>query len=340
MPTLLLSADTRDEFHDELQAAAGGALRFAISDPRVRLPSELLRQVDIACMSLDVIGMSTKTELAPEMRVFCEYLRAAPALRWLHAPVAGYDRPIFQEMLARGVTVSTSSGANAEAVAHSALAGFMLLARNGLHWLHAQQQHRWAALRAADAPRDLAGQTAIVIGQGPVGRSIARLLECLELRVFRLRHKPVAGDAAQNIYGYRDLGTLAPQADWIVLACPLSDDTRNLLDANVLNAMPRGSFVVNVGRGGVLDEDALLAALHSGQIAGAHMDVFAAEPLPADSPFWDLPNVLVSPHNAGSSRGFRERGVRIFIDNLARWRRGEALVNEVPPVVTRAAAPY
>lgn len=332
MHTLLVSGPTYDEFREELQAAAGGPLRFAVSRPGEAIAPALLQEVDIACMSLDVIGNSTKTQLSPELQAFSDHLYAASALRWLHVPVAGADRPVFLDMMKRGVRLTTSSGANAEAVAHTALAGFMLLARGGLHWVHAQREHRWAPRRGPQAPRDLPGQTAIVIGQGPIGRSIAALLEGLGVKVLRLRHSPTAEDAARgDTFGYRDLPALAPRADWLVLACPLTDATRMLVDAQVLGAMPRGAFVVNVGRGGVLDEAALLDALGSGQLAGAYMDVFATEPLPPDSPFWDLPNVLVSPHCAGSTTGHRARAIRMFLDNLPRYRRGEPLVNEVAP---------
>ncbi|MFY9509985.1 MAG: NAD(P)-dependent oxidoreductase, partial [Rubrivivax sp.] len=166
---------------------------------------------------------------------------------------------------------------------------------------------------------------------GPIGRSIAVSLDMLGLQVHKLRHRPQPGDAALGIHAYAALHQLARQAQWLVIACPLTQATRHLVDAQVLAAMPRGAFIVNVGRGGVVDEQALLDALASGQIAGAHLDVFEQEPLAPDSPFWDLPNVLVSPHNAGSSQQYGERCVQIFIDNLGRHTRGEPLLNEVPP---------
>lgn len=328
MPTLLITPEVHHDFAADLRAAGGADLRFALADPAHPLSAQDLAEVDIALMSLDVIGPSSRTVLSPLMQLYSEQLRAAPRLRWLHVPTAGVDRPVFQEMLRRGVRVTTSSGANAEAVAHSALTGVMVLARGGLQWLHAQRAHRWAPLRGPDAPADLAGQTAIVIGHGPIGRDIARLLEALGLRVHKLRHRPQPGDAAVGIHGYAALRALAPEAHWLVIACPLTEATRYLVDAAVLRALPRGACIVNVGRGGVLDEQALLDALADGQIAGAHLDVFEQEPLPPDSPFWDLPNVLVSPHNAGSSRQYGERCVRIFLDNLARWTRGEPLRQE------------
>lgn len=329
MPTLLLSPQVHQNFAAELRKAGGDDLRLAVVEEDRPLPASLLAEVDIALMSLDVIGASSRTVLTPYMQLFSDQLRAAPKLQWLHVPTAGVDRPIFQEMLRRGVRLSTSSGANAEAVAHTALMGVMVLARGGLKWMASQRAHQWQPLRGADAQADLGGQTAIVIGHGPVGRDIARLLEALGLRVYKLRHTPQPGDEAQGIYGYAALPQLASEAHWLVIACPLTEATRHLVNEAVLRALPRGACIVNVGRGGVVDESALLAALADGQIAGAHLDVFEQEPLPRDSPFWDMPNVLVSPHNAGSSQKYGERCVHIFLDNLARWTRGEPLMQEV-----------
>ena len=339
MPILLVSPPVHEEFGDTLRAIGGEGLQLLVADAARPPTAQQLADVDIALVSLDVIGTSTKHDLTPYMQFYCDLLLAAPRLQWMHVPTAGVDRPIFQEMLRRGVRVTNSSGANADAVAHTAVMGVTMLARGALHWMRAQREHRWAPLRGADAPRDLPGQTAIVIGQGPIGRSIGRLLEGFGLKVLGLRRSPQAGDAAQGIHAYAQLPELARQAHWLVVACPLSEETRRLVDARVLQAMPRGGHVVNVGRGGVVDEAALLDALASGQVAGAHLDVFEQEPLPADSPFWDLPNVLVTPHNAGSSRQYGERCVHLFIDNLARWVRGEPLLQEVAPDLTLGDTP-
>jgi D-2-hydroxyacid dehydrogenase (NADP+) len=339
MPTLLITPEVHHDYAAELRAAGGADLRFALADTERPLSPRELAEVDIALLSLDVIGPSSRTVLSPLMQLYSDQLRAAPRLQWLHVPTAGVDRPIFQEMLRRGVRVTTSSGANAQAVAHSALMGVMVLARGGLRWMASQRAHRWEPLRGAEAQADLAGQSAIVIGHGPIGRDIARLLEALGLRVHKLRHAPQPGDAALGIHGYDALPALAREAHWLVIACPLTEATRHLVDAAVLRAMPRGACVVNVGRGGVVDEQALLAALADGQIAGAHLDVFEQEPLPPDSPFWDLPNVLVSPHNAGSSQKYGERCVHIFLDNLARWTRGEPLLQEAARGQTLRASP-
>lgn len=334
MLNVLVSSLVRHDFDEALRAAAGVDLHLSVSDPAQPLSPRQLAEVNVALLSLDVIDQSTKLVSTPSMQLFSDQLRAATGLAWLHVPTAGVDRPIFQEMLRRGVRVTKSSGANADAVAHTAIMGVMMLARGALKWLQAQREHRWTPLRGPHAPSDLAGQTAIVVGHGPVGQRVAQLLEALGLRVHRLRHSPQPGDAARGIQGYAHLRELAREAQWLLIACPLTEATRYLVDASVLNAMPRGSFVVNVGRGGVLDEQALLEALASGQIGGAHLDVFEQEPLAPDSPFWDLPNVSISPHNAGATRQYGDRCVHLFLDNLGRWVRGESLHQEVPRDLT------
>jgi D-2-hydroxyacid dehydrogenase (NADP+) len=330
MNTLLLSEPALAQYGDALRAVPGADLECVVSDPARPLPQATLNRVKLALMTQDVIGQSSKTDLSPQLVTFSAQLQAATALQWLHVPTAGVDRPIFLEMLERGVRVTTSSGANAEAVAHTALAGFMALARGLLRWHDAQRTHRWEPVRGPQSPRDLAGQTAIVVGQGPIGRRISALLAELGLRVLRVRRTPRA-DSPEPSHGYGELKALAASADWIILACPLSEQTRHLVDAQVLQALPRGACVINVGRGGVLHEPDLVEAVRRGHIAGAYLDVFEAEPLPPDSPIWDLPNVLVSPHSAGSSQGQSARSVGIFIDNLPRWLDGQALHNEVAP---------
>jgi D-2-hydroxyacid dehydrogenase (NADP+) len=338
MHSLLLSEQALARFGDRLRAIPGADFRFAVSRPGDPLPPSVLDEVEMALMTQDVIGQSSKTDLSPDLLAFSDHLRRAEGLRWLHVPTAGVDRPIFLETHARGVRLTTSSGANAQAVAHTALAGVMVLARGLLRFRDSQTKHRWEPVRGAQSPRDLAGQTAVVVGQGPVGKHIASFLEALDLKVLRVRRTPGASDAAPATHGFDELRELAARADWLVLACPLSELTRNLVDAQVLKAMPRGGHVVNVGRGGVLHEGALLDALQSGHLAGAYLDVFETEPLPADSPWWDAPNVLVSPHSAGSSQGQSARSVDMFADNVPRWLRGEPLANELPPAGAKGGA--
>ncbi|WP_418116729.1 D-2-hydroxyacid dehydrogenase [Variovorax sp. 350MFTsu5.1] len=304
-----------------LQAALDGRAHLLVSPGG---------DADIAFVSRDVTGLSTKHELLPHTQAFHDALRHAPSLRWVHAHSAGADRPVYGELRARGVEVTTSSGANASVVVQTALAGVLMLARQFPQLLAAQRVHAWSPLLGSGLPRDLAGQTAVIVGWGPIGQGLGALLSALGLRIVCVRgsEAPAAAPAHESL-SYERLHTVLPRADWLLLACPLSERTRGLVGAAALARMPAGARLVNVSRGEVVDEPALIDALRGGALSGAYLDVFAHEPLSADSPLWDLPNVIVTPHTAGHSDGNEARVAGIFLDNLQRWMRGEPLLNRV-----------
>jgi len=149
------------------------------------------------------------------------------------------------------------------------------------------------------------------------------------MHVIGVRRSPMQpGDPVAEMHPFTALRELLPRCDWVVLACPLSDVTRRIINAGTLALLPRGARLINVARGGVVDQPALIEALQSGHLGGAYLDVFEKEPLPPDSPLWDLPNVLVTPHNALASAGNEHRAAELFLANLGRWARGAALLNE------------
>jgi phosphoglycerate dehydrogenase-like enzyme len=279
---------------------------------------------DIAFVSRDVTSLSTKHQVLPHTQQFHDALRNAPSLRWVHAHSSGADRPVYGELRARSVEVTTSSGANAGVVVQTALAGVLMLARCFPQLLAAQREKTWAPLVGSGLPRDLAGQTAVIVGWGPIGQGIGALLSALGLHVIPVRSSANAGSVR-----FEDIRTVLPRADWLLLACPLTDRTRGLIDAGALALLPHGARLVNVSRGEVVDEPALIAALRSGALSGAYLDVFAHEPLPAGSPLWDMPNVIVTPHTAGHSDGNEARVAALFLDNLKRWNEGQPLLNRV-----------
>jgi phosphoglycerate dehydrogenase-like enzyme len=279
---------------------------------------------DVAFVSRDVTGLSTKHQVLPHTQQFHDAMRNAPSLRWVHAHSAGADRPVYGELRARGVEVTTSSGANAGVVVQTALAGVLMLARNFPQLLAAQREKTWAPLVGSGLPRDLAGQMAVIVGWGPIGQGLGALLSALGLRVIAVR-----SSAGADSVRFEDIHTVLPRADWLLLACPLTDRTRGLVDAEALALLPPGARLVNVSRGEVVDEPALITALRSGALSGAYVDVFAHEPLPADSPLWDMPSVIVTPHTAGHSDGNEARVAALFLDNLKRWNQGQPLLNRV-----------
>ena len=317
-PKLLLSRAARESLAGRLTAEVSVVL----------LEEAASQTVDAAFISRDVTGLSTKHEIAPGLQQCHDVLRRSPQLQWVHTHSAGADRPIYGELQSRGVAVTTSSGANAEVVAQTALAGVLMLARHLPQLQRAQAEKRWAPLVAGPMPRDLRGQTAVLVGWGPIARTLQPLLSLLGLRVIVVRRGEAEAAPGVPTVPFTRLHEVLPQADWLLLACPLNARTRGLIDATALRLLPPGARLVNVARGEVVVQAELITALQTGVLAGAFLDVFEHEPLPADSPLWALPNVVLTPHSAGHSDGNAARVADIFIDNLQRWLRGAPLLNK------------
>jgi phosphoglycerate dehydrogenase-like enzyme len=319
---LLLSHQCHARHGGAIAARAGAPLLALPPDAAARLPEADCARIEAAFFSSDVFP--------DHSRQFFSALRKAPRLAWLHVFNVGVDHPIYAEMLARGVRLTTSSGSTAAPIAQTAICGLLMLARGFPRWLAAQRRRAWEPVKGADAPRDLEGQIAVILGLGRIGAGIARLARALGLRVIGVRRGPPRpDDPVDELCPPSVLPALLPRCDWLVIACPLTPETRGLVDAAMLARLPRGARVINVARGEIVDEAALVEALRGGRLGGAYLDVFETEPLPAASPLWDLPNVLITPHNSAAAAGNDERVLEIFLENLGRWRRGEPLLNEV-----------
>jgi phosphoglycerate dehydrogenase-like enzyme len=299
-----------------------GNLRYVLVSPE---SEESGIDADVAFVSRDVTGLSTKHQILPTTQRFYDAMLASTSLRWVHIHSAGADRPIFGVLRQRGVIVTTSSGSNAGVVAQTALAGILALARHFPQLAEAQREHRWAPLIGSGLPRDLQGQTATIVGWGPIGQTIARILLALGLKLIVIRQSAQSTVADAETVSFDALQTVLPRTDWLILACPLTPATRSLVDATMLSLLPPSAHFVNVARGEVVDEDALIHALQAGRLAGAYLDVFAHEPLSSASPLWGMKNVIVTPHSAGFSDGNSERVTRMFLENLSRWLRKETL---------------
>ncbi len=326
--TLLLSAEALRRWGDRIAAAVpADSQRFLTAEEAGACEAETA--ADIAFMTREVTGKSGRGTPTPELVNFDAVVRRSPRLKWLQIHPAGADRKIYAELGARGVTVTTASGATAVTVSHSILGGVIAVNRRFPLLADAQRRHAWEPRLGERSPRDFKGQHAVVVGLGPIGQNLAPLLGMLGMTVTGVRRKaePVAGCHRTITYG--DLDGVLPAADWLILCCPASPVTRGLGNAARFAAMPRGSHVVNAARGSVVIEADLIAALHSGHIAGAYLDVFEQEPLDATTPLWDLPNVIVSPHTASHSLGQPEAVFDIFLDNLARFRAGLPLRNDI-----------
>ena len=309
-----LAATARDSVRAEVIALP--------ADPAARLADVDCARAEIAFFSGDVFP--------DHSRQFFSAVRKAPRLQWLHVFNVGVDHPIYTEMLERGVRLTTSSGSASVAIAQTAIMGLMALARGFLPWLTAQRAGKWEQDRET-LPRDLQGQTAVVLGVGKIGSEFARLARALGLKVIGVRRGPRrADDPVDELHTPAALPGLLARCDWLVVTCPLTPETRGLVGVELIAKLPHGARIINVARGEIIDEPALIAALQSGRLAGACLDVFETEPLPPSSPLWDMPNVIVTPHNSSAAAGNDERVLEIFLDNLGRWHRGAPLVNEVP----------
>ncbi len=259
-------------------------------------------------------------------------IRACPDLRWMQATAAGAGEQVgaaelTAEELDR-VIVTSAAGVHAGPLAEFALLGMLAFAKNLPRLRADQRAHRWSHY----AMDELSGRTVLIVGLGQVGGEVARLAAAFGMRVIGL-NRTGAGDYSHvdELVRIDVLGDRLPEADAIVISLPLTDATRGLIDAAAIGAIKPGATLVNIGRGAIVDEAALVAALREGRLGGAALDVFATEPLDADSALWDLPNVLVSPHTAALSVRENERIVALFAENLGRYLRGEDLVNRVDP---------
>ncbi len=306
---------------DHVVGQGGAALRDACGDrPLVVLRPE------------GVEGDPTRAEIAyfsgdlfpARAREFVLALAKAEGLRWLHVFSAGVDHPWFQQLLVRGVRITTSSGASAVPIAQTVALYLLALSRDLRRWTQAQERRAWEPHDVVD----LQEQTLGILGMGPIGREIARLGTALRMRVIGMTRSP-KGDEPCETWPLSRLLDLLPRADWLVLALPLTSETQGILSAEAIARMKPGARLLNVGRGDLVDESALVQALESGALGGAGLDVFATEPLPPASPLWGLPNVIVTPHSSGTTPANHPRATAIFLDNLRRWREGKALVNEV-----------
>jgi phosphoglycerate dehydrogenase-like enzyme len=265
-----------------------------------------------------------------------EAVTGLPRLRWVHATSAGAGEQVRSaglpaEALKR-VTVTTSSGVHAVPLAEFSILGLLAVAKELPLFVEHQRARAWPEVRRP--LRELAGQTLFLVGLGEIGREVARLGKALGMRTVGFRRtQDSPPDHVDEVHGPERLAELAGRADAMVVSLPLTDQTAGLIDRATIDRLPASCIFVNVGRGGVVDEPALVDALRERRIAGAVLDVFATEPLPEDSPLWALPNVLVTPHAAALSARENERIVELFTDNLRRYLDGRPLRNVVEPGV-------
>ena len=265
-----------------------------------------------------------------------EAVRDLPGLRWVHAMSAGAGEVARQaglppEALER-VVITTSSGVHAVPLAEYSILGLLAIAKELPQFVEDQRKKVWPEVRRP--LRELSGQTLLLVGLGEIGREVARLGKALGMRTVGIRRtEGPPPEHVDEVHGPQRLPELAGRADAMVVSLPLTEQTAGLVDRATIERLPASCIVVNVGRGQVVDEPALIDALGERRIAGAVLDVTATEPLPEDSPLWTLPNVLVTPHAGALSARENERIVELFVDNLRRYLDGRPLRKVVEPGV-------
>ncbi|MET7335143.1 D-2-hydroxyacid dehydrogenase [Nonomuraea sp. NPDC005650] len=253
-------------------------------------------------------------------------LARAPKLRWVHSPAAGVDGVLSDRLLASEVILTSSTGNGAIPLAEHAMMLMLMLGRDAPRWLRAQSQRRWDRY----VHGELAGRTVGLYGLGNAGLDLAAKAKACHMRVLGMRRSPGAtAPGVDVLLGQDDFPRFLAESDFVVVTAPLTAATAGRFDRAAFAAMRPTAFFVCVSRGGIADDEALLDALRRGEIAGAGLDAHGMEPLPGDSPFWTLPNVIVTPHNGATTDETARRGLDIMLDNVGRFARGEPLRNIV-----------
>jgi phosphoglycerate dehydrogenase-like enzyme len=257
----------------------------------------------------------------------------APRLRWIHCDHAGLNRSARPEVFARGLLVTSSAGRSSPVLAEHAILFMLALAYRLTAFLEAQREHRWG-VPDQDSLRGLYGRTVGIVGLGNTGAELATRCRAMGMRVLGYRRRDVAVPGVDRLWSAEagdTLDGLLAESDFVVLAVPLSDATHHLIGERELGLMRPTAVLVNMARGAVIDEAALLRALRQGRIAGAGLDTFAQEPLPATSELWDAPNTLITPHVTPQVPDRTGRSLEIIVENVRRYRAGESLLNQLRP---------
>jgi phosphoglycerate dehydrogenase-like enzyme len=274
-----------------------------------------------------------------------DQVKAAPRLRWIHSTAAAIHQLLIPEVVNSDIILTNARSVHGPVVAEHVLSLMFALAKHTSAAVRFQQQHQWGqdAMTQQQPPiRELRDSTLGLIGVGSIGGYVARIASALGMRVITIRNNVQKGvdwldpgdplQSKHGVYGPKDLDTVLRESDFIVISAPVTRATEKLIDVHALGKMKSGAYLINVARGALIDEAALVEALRRRAIGGAALDVFEQEPLPANSPLWDIENVLITPHQGGLSHQLWERQYKLFSENLRRYLQGVPLLGLVNKV--------
>jgi phosphoglycerate dehydrogenase-like enzyme len=307
-PSILVPRFLLDGHGEHVEAAIEGRATI-VADDDPALAGEGPVEVEVAVTGIDDALLERAVE--------------GGALRWVHSVSAGVEHLPLERMAERGILLTSSAGAYATAMTENAIAAMIMLTRNLPSWLAAQPERRWLDADTYGSSV-LRGKRLGIVGYGAVGRELAAAARALGMSVWATKRSPLflAAEPLDRLLSPDRLGEMLAESDAVVLCASLNRTTRHLIGEDELAAMKPTTILVNVGRGGLIDEDALVRALHDGRLRGAMLDVTAEEPLPAESPLWTAPNLLITPHISGNAPESWDSQVDFFCRNLRLYLEG------------------
>lgn len=281
-----------------------------------------------------VVEQLADADVYTGFRLSAEQLDAAPRLKWVHSLSAGVEQWLNSGIADRGLLLTNSSGVHATNISEHVFAMMLAFARQLPLLLDAQKRHQWRDNDTFDQHVfELDGQKLMIVGTGAIGAAVAQRGKAFNMTTVGVRRHPTRESVpfVDEQVSSEDMQPHLGDADHVVICLPMTSETKGLFSAEVIASMKAGAHLFNIGRGGIIDQDALIDALLSGHIAGAGLDVTTPEPLPDDSPLWDLPNVIMTAHTSGNTPKYGERALALFGDILERLRDGREPLNVVDP---------
>ncbi len=313
--TVLVVANPADKQMGMLNALDASTSKIAIGDDPDSF-TKLAPQADV------LFNWSGKRALLRQI------WHMAPKLRWVHSRSAGLDSMLFPELVESPVPLTNGRGVFSQSLGEFVLGGVLYFAKDFARMRRSQREGKWDPFDTIE----ISTQTLGIVGYGDIGKAVARRAKAMDMKILALRRNPDRSEGDElvsKVYGWARKLEMIAECDYVVVAAPLTPQTHHMISDAEFTAMKPTAVIINVGRGPVIDEAAMVRALESGRIKGAALDVFEVEPLPAESPLYKLDNVLLSPHSADNTPDWLENAMTFFMQNLERFRKGEPLLNVV-----------